>query len=62
MSAAVPFTAYRLSTGQTDGRTDTVPLHRRSPLEAGSVKKPYYVQNSNGLNQSINSNGAVFLS
>jgi len=22
---------------RTDGRTDAVPLHRRSPLEAGSV-------------------------
>jgi len=32
---------YRLSTGQTDrrtdGRTDTAPLRRRSPLETGSV-------------------------
>jgi len=27
-------TAYRLSKGQTDRRTDTIPLHRRSPLEA----------------------------
>jgi len=34
-------TKLRRSTGQTgggaDGLTDTVPLHRRSPLEAGSV-------------------------
>jgi len=29
---------YR-STGQTDGRTDIAPFHRRSPPEAGSVNK-----------------------
>jgi len=29
---------YR-STGQTDGRTDIVPLHRRSSLEAGNVNR-----------------------
>jgi len=35
---SLPLTGYRRDR-QTEGRTDTVPLHRRSPLELDSVNK-----------------------